>query len=554
MASNTRKPYPWLHSISSRLYLLIIVIIGLTILLVSYLDSRVSVRLIDSEITLSAKRDASDIAAGLARADAPTEPAAIQVWLRKYQDTVSYISSIDVYRSADGSVTRYATTSDSESQYYAVNETTAIRDSRTLTITQYQDRARFLKIIVPFVDSNGVRSCVSLVANFSQSELIGRIQKLIAYFLVPGAVGLSVILLHFLFTRLLIRRFDRLITSMNAAREGDLGTRASVDRNDEIGAIAQRYNEMMQQIESASNERDRLLEEQKTFNLQLREKVYEATHEVADANEKLRQVNEDLLEAQRRLMQAERAAVVGQMAAIFAHEIGSPLSAISTHLELMAEDAAISADTRRRLKLIQDQVGRITGYVEEMLSETRSAAQARSPVQLNRILQQLLFFMEQHLTRRRVQVETHLSPNLPEMKANPQQLQQVFLNLLNNACDAMPNGGTVTIETSGYSDSGGNYVMVSIADTGTGIAKEKQAHIFEPFFTTKELHRGTGLGLSIAAKIVRQHQGVIELESAPDAGAKFTIRFRISGAVGTISETEDGSLADKHKRNEEPVH
>ena len=127
------------------------------------------------------------------------------------------------------------------------------------------------------------------------------------------------------------------------------------------------------------------------------------------------------------------------------------------------------------------------------------------------------------------------------MEANPQQLQQVFLNLLNNACDAMPNGGTVVIETSDYSDPDGKYVMVSIADTGTGIAEEKQAHIFEPFFTTKELHRGTGLGLSIAAKIVRQHQGAIELQSAPGAGTKFTIRFRIPGAVSAPSKTDDGS-------------
>jgi hypothetical protein len=102
---------------------------------------------------------------------------------------------------------------------------------------------------------------------------------------------------------------------------------------------------------------------------------------------------------------------------------------------------------------------------------------------------------------------------------------------LNNACDAMPNGGTVVIETSDYSDPNGEYVVVSIADTGTGIAEDKQAHIFEPFFTTKELRRGTGLGLSIAAIIVRQHQGSIELQSAPGEGTKFTIRFRISGAV-----------------------
>jgi signal transduction histidine kinase len=224
------------------------------------------------------------------------------------------------------------------------------------------------------------------------------------------------------------------------------------------------------------------------------------------------------------------------MAATFAHEIGSPLSAISTHLELIAEDPTISDDTRRRLKLTQDQVSRITGFVEELLSETRVSMQPRSPVQLNRILRQLLSFFEQHLARCRVRVETRFSPDLPEIEANPQQLQQVFLNLLNNACDAMPKGGTIFIETSSHSDPDGKYVAVSVADNGTGIPEEKQEHIFEPFFTTKDLRRGTGLGLSIAAKIIRQHQGTIEVHSRPGAGTTFTIRFRVPIPLSTASQ------------------
>jgi two-component system, NtrC family, sensor kinase len=139
-------------------------------------------------------------------------------------------------------------------------------------------------------------------------------------------------------------------------------------------------------------------------------------------------------------------------------------------------------------------------------------------------------------------VETHFSPDLPEIEGNPQQLQQVFLNLLNNACDAMPGGGTVLVETRSYSDQTGGFVVASVTDNGTGIAKEKQGQIFEPFFSTKDLHRGTGLGLSIAAKIIRQHQGTIELNSAPGSGATFTIRFRITAPVPPIS---GGALAGK---------
>jgi signal transduction histidine kinase len=542
MARNRWKQYLWMRSISFRLHLFIVGTIVLTILMVSYLDSRFSIQMIDSEIEQDARRDASLLAEDLARRDAPMDPEGLQARLRKFMESESYLTRIDVYHSSGDLLTRFVTTSSAEPQPVVVDEAAAIRNGASLAIPLYQDRERFLKIVVPFTDLSGVRSCVSLIASFRQSELVVRIHDRIALFLVPGSVLLAIILLHFLFTRLLIRRFDHLIAAMNAARQGNLAIRAPDREEDEIGIISQRYNEMMQQIELASRERDRLLEEQKTFNTQLRTRVQEATHDLSAANEKLRQVNEDLLETQRRLTQSERAAVVGQMAATFAHEIGSPLSAISTHIELLAEDPVISEDTRRRLRLIQDQVSRITGFVEELLSETRASMQSRAAVQLNQILQQLLLFLEQHLARCRVKVETHFSPELPEIEANPHQLQQVFLNLLNNACDAMPNGGTIVVETSSHFAPDGNFVLASVADNGTGIAADKQGHIFEPFFTTKDLNRGTGLGLSIAAKIIRQHQGTIELESVPGAGTKFTIRFRVPILHSTAPQ---GALAGK---------
>ena len=189
------------------------------------------------------------------------------------------------------------------------------------------------------------------------------------------------------------------------------------------------------------------------------------------------------------------------------------------------------------MRLIQDQVKRITVFVEELLSETRASSQARSAVQLNRLLQQLLLFLGQHLGRHQVRVESRFNPDLPEIDANPQQLQQVFLNLLNNACDAMPRGGTVRVETMvEVTPDGRPFVIVSIADNGIGIPEEKQGRIFEPFFTTKDLRRGTGLGLSIAATIIREHNGTIDLRSAPEMGATFTIRFPASVARAAARE------------------
>lgn len=536
MVPGAVKRYSWLKSVSFRLHLFIVATIVVTLLLVSYLNSRVSVRLMDSEIEQSARRIAAHLAEDLSAGSVPLDPFAIQSGLRRHMEDESFVTRIDIYRLSGARLTRVVTTSATESQPLLADENSAIRDRRIVTIPIYRDRTRFLKVIVPFTDDAGGKGCVTLIASLKQSETLGRIHKRTGLFLIPGSVLLSMVLLHFLFTRLLIRRFDHLIKAMNAASRGDLKIRAPVERDDELGAIANHYNDMMHQIEQASQERDRLLREQQTFNAQLQQRVREAIREISAKNENLRQVNEDLLETQRRLTRAERAAVVGQMAATFAHEIGSPLSAISTHLELTLEDDTLPADTRRRLGLIQEQVNRITAFVEELLMESRGSMQARSPVQLNALLQQLLLFMDHHLAGRGVNVQTRFHPDLPEIEANPQQLQQVFLNLLNNACDAMPGGGTVIVETS----IDGFHVVASVTDSGTGIAEEKQARIFEPFFSTKDLNRGTGLGLSIAAKIVRQHKGTIALQSAPGAGAKFTIRFPIPAQIGEPGHPASG--------------
>jgi len=514
------------RSISFRLYLIIIPTTIVAISLLGYMDGRVAKRMLDSLVEESSQGIATQLADELSRKDAPTNPESVRNWLGELVESNFYILRIDVYHVSGSGLTRFVTTSTSQAQPMTVDEMAAIRESKPKVVPQFQERERFLKVIAPIKSSAGTTGCVTVTATLKQSDLVSEVHDRITLYMVPIAILILTLVLYFLFTKEVTQRIGRLIHVIAQARGGNLGKRAPVDRQDELGVIAERYNEMMEEIERASLERDRLLEELKNFNIQLQEKIRDATTELSNANEQLRQVNQDLVETQRRLTQSERAAVAGQMAATFAHEIGSPLSAISTHLDLMSEDTAVSPDSRHRLKLIQEQVNRITGFVEELLSETKLSAAARGRVQLNRLLQQLLVFLEQHLERNHVEVESCFSPDLPEIEANAQQLQQVFLNLLNNACDAMPGGGTVRVETATLEDPGGRFVVVSIADNGIGIPEEKQERIFEPFFTTKDLRRGTGLGLSIAAKIIRQHGGTIELKSATGKGAQFTVRFR----------------------------
>jgi signal transduction histidine kinase len=526
------------RSISFRLYLIIIPATVLSILLISYVDSSIAARLLEDKVTRNTTTLANQLAADLSREQTPLPAEILGQWLRQLLETNAFATRIEVFKLENGILTRISTTSSSMTQPTTIDELIAVQQSQTAILHPYNDRERTLKVIVPYQNPFAlITGCVSVSSSLRQADDILEVHQRIDIFLITASVLLLVVLLHYLFVRGLTGRIGRLGQAMTEARSGALEKRAPVDRHDELGVIAQLFNETMEEIERASRERDRLLEEQKDFNARLRARVQEATQELSSANLRLSQANQDLIDTQRRLTRYERMAVAGQMAAAFAHEVGSPLSAISTHLELMAEERSCSEETRRRIRLIQEQLNRITGFVEELLAETRAAAQAFGRVRLNDILQQLVTFLGQHFERHRIVLESRLQPDLPEIEANGQQLQQVFLNLLNNAADAMPNGGTIRVDTGTEADAGGRKMTwATVSDSGVGISHEEQKRIFEPFFSTKDFRRGTGLGLSIAARIIRQHEGTIGLESEPGKGTTFKICFPALDPDRRISE------------------
>jgi two-component system NtrC family sensor kinase len=524
-ATDSRRP----RSLAFRLYLIIIPVTVCIIALYAYLNVRETSRMLDAQVESDTRDVALKLASSLAAGEVNVSSGNLRALLGSIQEANSFITRIEIYRFSGSVLIRSATTSMLPELTVRTDEFLAVRNSKILIAPQDGGKNHRVKVVAPFESENGVAGCVSVISSLSASTLAAGVQERLALVLIPVSVLLLVLLLHYLFTRVVTGRIDRISLAMAAARKGVLQARAPVEREDELGSIARCFNEAMDEIEKAQ-------QEQKSFSDRLQERVSEATKELSASNSRLREVNRDLLDTQRLLTQYERMAMAGQMAATIAHEIGSPLSAISTQLELMTEDRAIDEVSRRRIQLVQEQIGRITGFVEELLSETRASVQAKFPLQLNRVLKQILLFFEQHLARHQVRVETDLAGDLPEIDANAHQLQQVFLNLLNNACDAMPGGGTVHLATRAVpGQDGRQFIAVSVADTGTGIPEDKQAHLFEPFFTTKDLRRGTGLGLSIAARIVREHEGSIEVKSAPGVGTTFEIRFPVSSTTPSAS-------------------
>jgi len=264
----------------------------------------------------------------------------------------------------------------------------------------------------------------------------------------------------------------------------------------------------------------------------LRERVREATAQLQQRNEQLATTNLELWRTTRRLTQFERLAAAGQTAAQFAHEVGTPLNLISCHAQLMGgelRDKPAAAESR--IEIIVEQIERIERIVRRMLDRTRAETAELNPLDLNTLLRRICDATGPALETGRVCLETAFDPRLPPIAGDADHLQQVFINLINNALDAMPSGGRLRMATSSAdwgdppNNGGGPQVVVDVVDTGCGMSRETQARIFEPLYTTKESGKGAGLGLVVVSHVMQEHGGQIEVESETGQGTRFRLRF-----------------------------
>ncbi|MEP6989316.1 MAG: ATP-binding protein [bacterium] len=249
-------------------------------------------------------------------------------------------------------------------------------------------------------------------------------------------------------------------------------------------------------------------------------------------------VGEDVTEwrsAQDRFAQAEKLAAIGTLAAGVMHEINNPLATIAAcaeGLELANETAG--PDILDGFRLIQSEVQRCKGIIDSLLDFSRPKAGDKSLVNVNDAIERTLYVLRYHTRFKKLAVQVELDRTLSAVvRANAEQLMQVFMSLLINAMDAMNDQGTVTLRTRWGDDA--RTVVTEIIDQGEGIRRADLPKIFEPFFTTKPPGRGTGLGLSICYAIVAEHDGRIEVDSAPGEGSVFRI------ILPRADETEDGT-------------
>lgn len=371
------------------------------------------------------------------------------------------------------------------------------------------DKGEFWLITVPIKSGQNTGVIKALVLKSSHRKLVSSLHREYNVVLF-GAVIASVILLYLLFTYFFRKPVKEIVQTMAQARKGDLSVRVRVHRDDELGEIANGFNQMMDDISG--------------LNSELVRKVRLVTTELQTANG-------SLLRTQQRLSHAERMAAIGQVTASLAHEIGTPLNAIAGHLQLLARNHPSCGDTQRRLTIVNAQLGSIVETVKTLLERTHRRPIVPQPTDINNIIEELLLLVAPLFESRKIRVSQNLDRELPPVFADRETLHQVFLNLVNNSIEAMPEGGEMGLITRYVRDA--DLIEVRFADSGTGICADAKDHLFEPMWTNKK--SGSGLGLAIAKEIILEHGGRIECLEV-EKGAEFRVILPVVAAKAEFTE------------------
>ena len=485
-------------SLQTKATFLVIAIVAGVLGLSTFLNIRVSEHALEQDLRDNAIGLARQFAAGIGSWEELNNPTTLQVDIGQVMEDRPSIVGGEVYAMAHG-VPHLILSIDEEVETDPAPEVFQVAQENKPMALQRQGRTgRQWDAVVPVHLNDTLAGVVHLQVSLREADrLAGRERRQAV--LIMGASTVAIVLLMSVFLRqTLHRRLQNLITTMARAEAGDLAAETSVHTKDELGQLAESFNRMLRRI--------------RNFNDELQEKVAQATAELRDLNGKL-------FETRREMGRLERLAAVGEVAAMVAHEVGTPLTSVSGHLQLLAEEVQ-EPRVKERLSVIELHIGRAIATIQGFLNSARFPSPNRRPIQMNALIQEVLALASPGIGRQGgIQVVTELSPELPEVFADSNQLRGVLLNIVTNALDAMPEGGQVSLRTRPvFAAEGTVSVQVQIADTGLGISPEELRKIFDPFFTTKGPGQGTGLGLAICQRIVKAHQGSIEVQSEKGQG------------------------------------
>jgi signal transduction histidine kinase len=312
------------------------------------------------------------------------------------------------------------------------------------------------------------------------------------------ALGFAVptILLITLLVQLTVRQYVAIplrgiLRTMEATTHGDRRARAPVMRQDELGTIATGLNAMLDQLDE--------------FHGTLQARIDEATQDLSLRNAQLAQSRDALFAARESLARAERVAALGQMAANVAHQAGTPLNLVSGSVQMLRDDPSLDERARARLDTIDKQIQQVAKVLRTMLDSARRPA-GFELVEVADILERVREVAQPRLSRTGIALQTSVADGLAPILVDVTQFEMMLLNLLSNALDAMPRGGSVTMSAERTASGG---VRLEIADSGPGFAPEILERVFDLWVTTKPAGQGSGLGLAIVRDVVRTHGGSV---------------------------------------------
>jgi two-component system NtrC family sensor kinase len=334
------------------------------------------------------------------------------------------------------------------------------------------------------------------------------LDKVVYSFFGIGVLGvILVLLLSFFITTGIIRPLREMVGATRQIAGGDLSLELPINSRDEIGQLADSFNHMLVRLKQARRELEdygRVLEE------------------------KVEKRSQQLRKIQSQLMQSEKLASLGRLASGVAHEINGPLTGILTFSHLLMRKLKDNPELQKELELIVRETTRVSTIVRGLLDFARESKPQKRPCHINDLILHTLSLVERQPVFQNIRIAKSLDSQVPILLIDANQIQQVFMNILLNAADAMATGGSLTISSSHASEDA--FLQVKLSDTGCGIPEENLPKIFDPFFTTKADRKGTGLGLAVSYGIIERHRGRIEVQSEVGRGTTFTVLLPLEAA------------------------
>jgi two-component system, NtrC family, sensor kinase len=495
------RPPRWLTSLRMRLALAIAFSVAVTGIGASWLALQLGRQAMAEEVARIAVLAAERAADELQRLPSPLAADALTVTLREIDASAPEIETISFIVESAGATTTVAYTGSAPTGISIALAEQAMRQDRVVTL----ENEDMIRVAAPVVRQAEPRGAVVARANLGAViALQQRAVRAIAGFALLAIVVL-VVIVDLLAWPLVHRPVEQLRDTIARVTAGDFSARAPVWSDDEIGEVGAGLNAMLRRLED--------------LNDSLQSRVYEATSELEQRSEQLVESYQRLFALREQLASAEQLASVGQTAANVAHQVGTPLNLISGYVQLLKEELGPGSPHAPRLAIIEEQIARVTSTVRTLLDRSRQMGR-KTRTAAGALVVRVCDLMRLNLETARIALDIDTPAGDTPILVDAINLELALLNLMTNAVDAMPEGGTLTVRVV---HGAAGRVRIAIADTGHGVPDDLLPRIFDAWVSTKKPGRGTGLGLAIARDVVSAHGGSISVSSSVGRGTTFTI-------------------------------